>query len=405
MEYLKSSSSAHLQYAENANQSLTPSRPALRERIASIDVLRGLVMLIMLFDHVRESFYLHMQVTDPMDVNTTAPALFFTRLATHFCAPIFVFLAGLSAWQYAHPSSGPRSATGFLLKRGLLLVALELTLVNFAWFGQFPPSTIYLQVIWAIGLSMIVLGLLHRLPLWLLAVLGFLIVFGHNLLTPIAFQPGSAGYLPWTVLHDRGYLVADGPLKIKASYPLLPWIGVILLGYVAGPLYGRAVAAARRQRLLLVFGAGSLTLLALLRGLNLYGETLPWVYGDRFVQTLMSWVNFTKYPPSLCFLLLTIGVGLLLLAWFESLDNRFTRLCASFGGAPMFYYLLHLYVLLLVQKGLVAFFGPTHGQRFGVDQIWMVWLWAVALIPLLYYPCLAFGRFKRTTRWQWARYF
>lgn len=405
MENLKSSSAASWQDIANTGQRLAAVRQTLRERIAVIDVLRGLVMLVMLVDHVRETFYLHMQVSDPMDVTTTTPSLFFTRLAAHFCAPIFVFLAGLSAWQYAHPSSGPRSATGFLVKRGLLLVALEITLVNFAWLGQFPPSILYLQVIWVIGLSMIVLGLLHRLPLWFLAVLGVSIVFGHNLLTPIAFEPGSAGYWPWTILHDRGYLVADGPLKIRASYPLLPWIGVILLGYVAGPLYGRAVAAARRRRLLIALGAGALGLLGVLRGLNVYGETLPWTHGDSFVLTLMSWLNFTKYPPSLCFLLLTIGVGLLLLAWFESLDNRFTRLCATFGGAPMFYYLLHLYVLLLLQTILVALVGPTHGTRFGVGHVWMVWLWTVALIPLLYYPCRAFARLKRTTTWRWVRYF
>ncbi len=343
MANLTSHSAVPLQHTENILRGPVMARKTLTTRIAAIDVMRGLVMLVMLFDHVRETLYLHMQVADPMDVSTTAPSLFFTRLAAHFCAPMFVFLTGLSAWLYAHPSSGPRSATGFLVKRGLLLVALELTLVNFAWLGQLPPSILYLQVIWVIGLSMIVLGLLHRLPLWVLAVLGFSIVFGHNLLTPVTFEPGSAGYLPWTVLHDRGFLVADGPLKIKISYPLLPWIGVILAGYVAGPLYARAVAAARRQRLLMVLGAGSLGLLGLLRGLNLYGETLPWVHGDSVVQTLMSWLNFTKYPPSLNFLLLTIGVGLLLLAWFESIDNWFTRACASFGGAPMFYYLGHLF--------------------------------------------------------------
>lgn len=167
----------------------------------------------------------------------------------------------------------------------------------------------------------------------------------------------------------------------------------------------RAMAAGRRKQLLIASGMGALALLALLRGFNLYGETLPWVHGESAVRTAMSWLNFTKYPPSLCFLLLTIGAGLPLLAWFESMDNRFTRLCATFGGAPMFYYLLHLYALLLMQAIAVAAFGPTHGSRFGVDHVWMVWLICAAMIPFLYYPCRAFARFKRTTSQKWPRYF
>jgi uncharacterized membrane protein len=153
-------------------------------------------------------------------------------MSAHLCAPAFVFLTGMSAWLYSHPASGqPRSATGFLFKRGLFLVVLELTLINFSWFGTY--TTLYLQVIWAIGLSMIALSLLVRLPFWLIATTGAVIVVGHNLLTPITFQPGETGYTLWTILHDRGYLIADGPLKVKVSYPVLPWIGVILLGYTA----------------------------------------------------------------------------------------------------------------------------------------------------------------------------
>ena len=210
-------------------------------RIGAIDLMRGLVMLFMLVDHVRETIYLHLQVGDPMDAQTTAPALYFTRLTAHLCAPTFVFLTGLGAWLYAHPPGGAaRSASGFLFKRGLLLVLLEITLVSFAWTGDLPLKTIYLQVIWAIGLSMIALSAVTALPLRWLAAAGLLIVFGHNALSPITFQPGETGYSLWTILHDRGFLVADGPLKVKVSYPVLPWIGVILLGYAAGPLYGRA---------------------------------------------------------------------------------------------------------------------------------------------------------------------
>lgn len=393
--------SATLGYATPRAQ--TAAAP--RSRIEVIDVMRGLVMVVMLLDHVRETFYLHKQVTDPMDVEATEPSLFFSRLATHFCAPMFVFLTGVGAWLYANPPSGvPRPATGFLVKRGILLVVLEITLVSFAWSGTFP-YTIYLQVIWAIGLCMIALGLLHRLPRALLAAIAIGLVFGHNALAPISFAPGSAGYVPWTILHDRGFLVADGAVKVKVSYPLLPWIGVILIGYLAGPLYARTTAAATRARSLVIAGAASLALLVALRGLNVYGETLPWVPGPDFLRTAMSWLDFTKYPPSLDFLLLTLGVGLIVMARIEPVHNAFTRMLATFGGAPMFYYVLHLYVLLALQKLMVALVGANHGERFGLDHFWPVWLISASMLPFLYYPCRAFARFKRTTSQAWVRYF
>jgi len=377
----------------------------LRTRIAIIDVMRGLVMLIMLFDHVRETIFLHHQVSDPMDAASVDPALFFTRLAAHVCAPMFVFLTGLSAWLYAHPAAGPRSAGGFLFKRGLLLVVLELVFVNVAWSGAFPPAVLYLQVIWVIGLAMMALAVLHRLPLKVLALLGVAIIAGQHLLTGLRAQEGSLGYYLLTVLLQRGYLVADGAMQIKVSYPLLPWIGVIVLGYAAGPLYARTFSAEARRRWLLALGGGSLLLLGLLRGFNIYGETLPWVAGETAVRTVMSVLNFTKYPPSLDFLLFTLGLGLLGLAWLESVDNGFTRACATFGGAPMFYYLLHLYLLLGIGLALTAVLGANHAGRYGVEHIWQVWLLALLLMPVLYFPCRAFANYKRTSKQAWVRYF
>jgi len=363
-------------------------------------------MLIMLVDHVREAFYRHFPVGHPVDLTTAAPSLFFTRMSAHLCAPTFVFLTGLSAWLYSHPPTGePRPLRAFLIKRGLFLVLLELTLVNFTWSGEFPPTVIWLQVIWAIGLSMIVLGLLSDLPRWVLGMLGFVIVFGHNLLASVSFPPGSVLHSFWALLYQRAPLVADGPLQIKVGYPLLPWIGVILLGYVAGPLYSRAVAAGQRTRILVASGAAALVLLLVLRGLNLYGETLPWVHGADFVHTLMSWFDFNKYPPSLDFLLLTLGSAFLLLALFESRDNRLTRTLVTFGSAPMFFYLLHLYTLLVLYRLSLALFGPNHGERFGVDHVWTIWLVAAALACLLYVPTRAFTRFKRASSQAWVRYF
>lgn len=389
----------------NAMTTILTFPATVRQRIAVIDVMRGLVMLIMLFDHVRETVFLHQQVSDPMDVASVDPALFFTRLAAHICAPMFVFLTGLSAWLYAHPAAGQRSASGFLFKRGALLLVLELVFVNFAWSGAFPPAVLYLQVIWVIGLAMMALALLHRLPLWLLVALGVAIIAGQHLLTGLRAPEGSAASYVLTVLLQRGYLLADGAMKIKVSYPLLPWIGVIVLGYAAGPLYARSMQDKNRRPMLLALGAASLLLLAVLRGLNLYGESLPWVSGPTVLQTVMSVLNFTKYPPSLDFLLFTLGLGLLGLAWLESLDNSFTRVCATFGGAPMFYYLLHLYLLLAIGLSLTALLGANHGKRYGVEHVWQVWLLALLLMPVLYWPCRAFADYKRRSTQAWVRYF
>ena len=181
----------------------------MRPRISSIDSMRGLVMLFMLIDHVRERIYLHMQVADPMDIESTSIDLFFTRILAHLCAPVFVFLTGLSAWLYSHQSSGEvRSSSNFLFKRGIFLIAMEVTLINFSWMGEY--HTLWLQVMWAIGISMIVLAFMVKLPMWLIAAVGFIIVFGHNLLTPINFEPGETGFYLWTILHDRAYLISDG---------------------------------------------------------------------------------------------------------------------------------------------------------------------------------------------------
>lgn len=375
------------------------------QRITSIDALRGFVMVVMLLDHVRETFFLHLQVSDPMAVPGTPPALFFSRLAAHLCAPVFVFLTGLSAWLYAHPPQGaPRDANGFLLKRGLFLIALELTLVNLAWSGRY--EVLYLQVMWAIGLSMLALAALIALPRSVLLALGVLIVAGHNALAGVQVAPDSPGHGLWTVLLQRGWLVDEGIVRVRLSYPVLPWIGVMLLGWCFAPVFAVTVSATRRRALLLATGAACLALVVLLRGLNLYGENAPWQPGATALQTAMSWLNFTKYPPSLDFVLLTLGAGLLLLAALERADNAFTRVCTTFGGAPMFFYVLHLYVLLAGYHAALWWWGPNQGTRFGVDadQFWLIWVIWLAMLPLLYVPVRAFGRFKRRSTQAWVKY-
>jgi uncharacterized membrane protein len=366
------------------------------QRIVSIDVMRGVVMLLMTVDHVRETFFLQHQVGDPMDVGTTPPALFFTRLAAHFCAPMFVFLTGLSAWLYAHPPAGPRNATGFLVKRGLLLLGLEVVVVNAAWTGTLAPAVLYLQVIWAIGLAMLALALLHRLPLALLGVLGLLIVGGHN-----ALEQGTLAPAAWTILEHRGFLALD-PVRIKVSYPVLAWIGVILLGYACGPLYARAAAPALRRRWLTVAGVACLAVFIVLRSVNAYGDPVPWTPQADAVRATMAFLNVTKYPPSLDFVLLTLGAGCVALAWLERVDTAATRVAAVFGGAPLFYYLLHLYALLVLQKLAAAALGVP---RADVAQVWQVWAIAALLAVVLYFPTRLFGRYKRASGQGWVKYF
>lgn len=383
------------------------SQPALhlqtKKRVASIDILRGIVMLLMLVDHVRERFFYHQQVLDPMDLDSTSTVLFFTRITAHFCAPVFVFLTGLSAWLYANPLNGPqRSAQTFLLKRGLFIIFIEITLINLSWFGNY--NALYLQVMWAIGLSMIVLALVTSFPRWLLGVVGFVIVFGHNALEFIEFKPTEVGYSLWTVLHDRGYLYVSDAFKVKASYPVLPWIGVIFLGYFLAPIFTAAISPSRRQKTLLLIGFVCICILLILRGYNLYGETLAWEIGSNWLETLKSFINFTKYPPSLDFLLFTLGIALLVLAALENVTNRVGKILEIIGSAPMFFYIVHLYVLLISYQLLVNIFGPTQGEYWGVDSVGQLWLISILLSFLLYWPTKAFAKFKRQTQLAWVKY-
>lgn len=392
-----------------------------RTRINSIDMMRGMVMLIMLLDHVRERFFFHMQVSDPMDLSSTSWGLFVSRFAAHFCAPVFVFLTGVSAWLYANRSHGePRSARMFLIKRGLFLIALEIFVINFSnlsWMVSY--YTLWLQVIWVIGLSMLALAALINLPRPWMALLGFAIVFGHNLLTPIGFQPNEWVYGLWTILHDRGYLVSEGALRVKVSYPVLPWIGVILLGYVAGPLFsnkpnGSHLDASARQQKLLFLGISCWVLFAVLRGFNLYGETLPWQSGAHLGETLMSVFNLTKYPPSLSFLLVTLGGMFFCLVAFEryfassgKVDGGLARVghgLSVFGSVPMFFYILHLYVLLLLYTLAKFIFGANHGEYFGVSNIGWVWFIAGVLAIALYYPVKRFSEYKKHSTQAWIKY-
>ncbi|MGP6462107.1 DUF1624 domain-containing protein [Pseudomonas parakoreensis] len=381
------------------------SNPPPTGRLLSIDALRGLVILFMLLDHVRETFLLHRQVSDPMDIASTEPALFFSRTLAHLCAPVFVLLTGLSAWLFGEKYAGKADVSAFLFKRGLFLVLLEFTLVNFAWTFQLPPSVIYLQVIWAIGLSMLALSLLVWLPRWLLLTLSLAIIAGHNLLDGVHFAPESALHVPWAILHDRGWIDVGASLRLRTSYPLLPWIGVIGLGYALGPWFARGADAWSRQQALLLGGIAGLLGFVGLRLINAYGEK-PWAVEDTTLQTLMAFFNITKYPPSLLFITLTVSIGLLLLRVFERRQTRrWIRCLTVFGSAPMFFYLLHLYVLKVLYLIALALFGLNQGSHFGFDSVPAIWLVSVLLAVALYPAVHWFSALKSRRRdIAWLKY-
>lgn len=372
---------------------------ALSQRLQAIDALRGLVILIMMIDHVRETFYLHHQVPDPMNIEQTEASLFFSRILAHLCAPIFVVLTGLSAYLYQAKHNSLRMTREFLLKRGLFLVLLELLVINFAWTGQFPPQVIYLQVIWAIGISMIALALLIGLPqkiLWLMAVL---IIFGHNLLDQLSSEQ-FAGFAPfWLILHERGWIEIGELLRLRTSYPVLPWIGVIVLGYALGScLFQPSITVQQRNKRILGFACSSLLLFFILRSINLYGD-LPWQTFPTALQSLMSFFNLTKYPPSLLFILWNLGVGLLLLLALEKVQHRaWVRPLIIFGSVPMFFYIVHLMLLKLLYLFAVAVWGQNHGDYFGVSQVASLW-WIAIVLSIVLYPLMYwFSKFKHQNK-------
>ena len=372
-------------------------------RIGSIDAFRGIVILLMLVDHTREFFYLDYQVGDPMDIATTSPALFGSRLAAHFCAPVFVLLTGLAAWLYGAGKGGAHAASGFLLKRGLFLIALEWTVVNFAWTFDPTPDTIFLQVIWAIGLSMIALAALVHLPRRVLVAIALLLILGHNLLDGITIPAGQPGHAVWAILHERGYIELPWGARARTSYPVLPWIGVIALGYAIGPWFARDADPARRRRLLVVGGAASLVLFATLRSNNLYGDPHPWQAGGDTLHTVMSFLNLTKYPPSADFLLLTVGCGVLLLAALECGAKRAVAILSVFGSAPLFFYLLHLYVLHAANR-VVGVLSGDGSALVSVQAVWGLWLIAACVALPCWFACRAFAAAKRRSGAWWMRY-
>jgi uncharacterized membrane protein len=393
----------------NMNRSLHTSRASevKRNRVESIDVLRGIVMITMAIDHVRDYFHYDAFLYDPTDLSHTNLLLFFTRFITHYCAPVFVFLAGMSAYLYGANKSRSE-LTYYLFTRGMWLVFAELFIVTLAW--TFNPSfpVFNLQVIWAIGISMIVLSAMISLKRKYILVIALLLIVGHNLLDHI-HVPGSgiASFL-WSVLHDpKDFDV--GQFSIFVRYPVMPWTGIIALGYYFGSLYNYSYNPEKRRRILSSAGFAAIALFLLLRSVNIYGDPAHWSLQKNQLFTVLSLLNVTKYPPSLLYILVTLGPPLVFLGRAEKPVNRITSRLAVFGRVPFFYYVLHLYLIHLLAVIGAALSGHNwsdmilsdrvnrvpglKGYGFSLGTVYLVW---VALILLLYPCCKWFDRFKRT---------
>lgn len=371
----------------------------LSQRLLAIDALRGLIILIMMLDHVRDTFYIHHQVADPMVIADIEPALYFGRILAHLCAPMFVLLTGLSAYLYQKKTNNLAMTRAFLFKRGLFLILLEVTVINFAWTGQLIPQVMYLQVIWAIGISMIALAALIALPKNIRWCLALLIIFTHNLLDPISFKDMPNIQPLWNILHERGWIVIHEQFKLRTSYPILPWIGVILLGYCFGETwFGHHIMAQQRQKSLIKVSVFFITLFLVLRSMNTYGDH-AWLIMPTSLKTIMSFFNLTKYPPSLLFILFNIGVGLLLLVVLEKQQNQaWIKPLVVYGSVPMFFYILHLLVLKILYSMALKHYGFNHGQYFGFNSVWRLWITAIILSILLYPIVARFAQFKHSNK-------
>jgi uncharacterized membrane protein len=388
-------------------------------RNVSIDFLRGVVMILMALDHAREFF--GNTPFDPLDPDKTTLPLYVTRWVTHFCAPSFVFLAGTAVYLSGargarEGGKSPAELTRFLVTRGLWLALLEVTVVRFCWLFDLDYGVTWLQVIWAIGCSMVVLGLLVRLPMAAIVAIGGALVLGHNLLDGVHAAKGTASEAVWSVLHEPAFpREAWGGARIGVLYPLIPWIGVMALGYAAGAWVVRP--AEERQRRFLRAGLLAIGAFVLLRASNVYGDPAPWSHPAQaggVLKSVLSFFNCQKYPPSLCFLLMTLGPAACALALFDRAslgqEGTWLRPVVIFGRVPLFYYVLHLALLhtaaiiaLSARSGhFVRRWNPfDEPVTFGLASVYVAW---VAVLALLYVPCRWFAGVKARRRDAWLSY-
>ncbi len=392
----------------------------MTSRLTAIDALRGAVMVLMALDHVRDFFHRGAMTASPTDLSQTTVAIFLTRLVTHVCAPVFVFTAGLGAYFWWQRGRTRTQLSTFLVSRGLWLILLELTVMQVGYYFDLPSrNPVLLLVLWVIGASMIGLAALVWLPMRWLAVLGVATIVLHHLADGVgAAELGPAAWL-WNVLHQVGAFPVGTSLVI-VGYPLIPWIAIMALGFCFGPAF--ALPPDARQRLFVRLGVAMMLGFVVLRALNVYGDPAPWSGQASAAFTALSFLNTTKYPPSLAFVLMTLGPALLALAYLDRRAPASTHPLVVFGRVPLFYFVLHFYLahvaavlFALIQYGgaaLAFIFHPVPSMggprnlfppNFGYD-LWVTYVVWAAIVIGLYPACRWFARLKERRRDWWLSY-
>lgn len=384
-------------------------------RIESIDLLRGLVMIIMALDHTRENFHALAYTGDPLNLQTTTPVLFLTRWITHFCAPVFVFLSGTSVFLQSLRKS-KAALSSFLIKRGLWLILVELSIMTFAVTFDISYSIFILVVIWAIGLSMVLLGLAIWLPFKMILAIGLLIVFGHNSLDFWEARQGGSYSIWYSFIHRPGIYPLSEDHALGIFYPFLPWVGVMFLGYCFGKFYEGHIT--KTKNIIVYIGVGAMLLFMMLRWSNVYGDPLPWSPQKNALLGFFSFINTQKYPPSLLFICMTLGPALIFLGLAGNIRNRIQEIITVYGRVPFFYYILHFYLLHGIS--MILFLVRGHSWKEGVEGVpgfpfkfiipgegyslgivFFVW---IAVVIALYPACKWFSEYKRTNKKWWLSY-
>ena len=394
--------------------------PAKRSpRVASVDALRGVVMIVMALDHVRDFFHVGAMSFSPTDLSRTTPALFLTRWVTHFCLPVFMFAAGVGVF-FLKRGRTQTQRSRFLLTRGLWFIVLELTVMQLAYnFNPAPRFLVPLLILWIFGSCLVLMAGLVYLPLRWLTVLSLAVIVLHDSLDSIRASQFGSGALVWNFLHQPGIVSLAGR-PVLVSYTLLPWIGVMAAGFCFGRIL--ELEPLRRRRILLTLGSALTIAFVIIRAINRYGDAVRWAYQQSGTFTVLSFLNCTKYPASLDFLLMTLGPAFLLLAYFDRLTWKPANPLLVFGRVPLFYFILHFY-LIHALAALAAWlrygasaarfiFGPLPSmgglrQSFPPDFGYSLWgvygVWALTVL-LLYPVCVWFARVKASRHDWWLSY-
>jgi len=384
------------------------------KRINSIDIVRGIVMIIMALDHTRDLLHITSITQQPTDLATTTPMLFFTRWITHLCAPTFVLLSGASAYISLKNKNDFTESRNHLLTRGIWLIILDLTLINFGVWFDIHFNVFLFDVLSAIGFGFIVLSLLLKCSAKTIGVIGLLIIFLHNLSPNLPLAEASLfKRLLMPFFAPNAFPLGRG-ITFVVGYPPIPWLGIMLTGFWVGTIFEKAVAI--RKKLFLIIGFSCLLLFVLLRFINIYGDSFQWVIQKNYLFTFLSFINVTKYPPSLLFCLLTLGIMFLILSLVEGMKNKFTDIATVYGKVPLFYFVIHWFIIHPIMFAIVflqgfkssdLLFGFNFGRPKGTSgvELWTIYLiWLVVLI-ILFPLCKRYGQYKEDYKdRKWLRY-